>query len=132
MIEFRRVWRLWVMTWAPSVSVPSTLVAIYTPTTQHRFRLFLPMGPIRIDYAIPQQGDQFTRNPAASSSTWATSSSPSGFVTNLYLPLHPLGSIHIRRSSPSSCELSPHVVALALAVSYYLFHYLLIQLRSST
>lgn len=23
-------------------------------------RLFLPMGPIRIDYAIPQQGDQFT------------------------------------------------------------------------
>jgi len=24
------------------------------------FRLFLPMGPIRIDYAIPQQGDQFT------------------------------------------------------------------------
>ena len=26
------------------------------------FRLFLPMGPIRIDYAIPQQGDQFTGN----------------------------------------------------------------------
>ena len=25
-------------------------------------RLFLPMGPIRIDYAIPQQGDQFTGN----------------------------------------------------------------------
>ena len=23
-------------------------------------RLFLPMGPIRIDYAIPQQGDNFT------------------------------------------------------------------------